>query len=91
MAASPVAENGVSAQQQQDNWAQENNHNMGSRNDADPANGVSSSDKPRGPENPEYPRGSSMDGSVSGSKADTAYREKQVKVLTVSSCLLLVL
>jgi hypothetical protein len=82
MDASPPAENGGPAQPQ-DNWNHADDHTMASRGDADPANGLPpSAENPRGPgNNPDYPRGSSVDGSVSGSKADTAYRDKQVKVL----------
>ena len=82
MDASPIAENGGPAKSQ-DNWNHTDDHTMGPRGDADPANGLPpSAENPRGPgNNPDYPRGSSVDVSVSGSKADTAYRDKQVKVL----------
>jgi len=89
MAASPLAESGGSTQPK-DNWSPADGHTMGPRGDVEPSNGLPpSADNPRGAET-DYPRGSSVDASVSGSKADTAYREKQVKVLKVSSRLLLV-
>jgi hypothetical protein len=91
---SPRAEDGGSMRMQQsDNWPPTDDHTMASRGDVDPLNGVSgSTDGSRAgqsAQNPDYPRSSSVDVSISGSKTDANYREKQVKVLrSLSICCL---
>jgi hypothetical protein len=72
--------------QHEDNWGPSDEQAMTPRGNTEPSNGapLSAGDHRAGqdPENTDYTRGSTADAaSVSGSKADTAYREKQVKVL----------
>jgi hypothetical protein len=85
MAASPTA---LDERQTQDNWGPAGDHEMGPGvGDADPPNESSMDDRRSGPDpgNADYPRGSSVSGvSQSGGK-EASYREKQVKVLSLSS------
>lgn len=84
MAASPVAMDGVPPQE---NWGPSDDQGMGpAGGDTEASNGgpnpvddrLTSDDA----QNSGYPRGSSVgDVSLSGSKNDAGYREKQVKVL----------
>lgn len=79
MAASPTA------MDTQDKWSPadaQGTDTMGPAGSADSVNGAPADGQ--GAENPDFTRGSSVSG---GSKADASFREKQVKVLRVSSCL----
>lgn len=89
MAASVIAPD----EQTPDSWAPQDDQAMGPVGSTEPGNGASlpADDRNAGQdsENRDYPRGSSVgDVSVSGSKGDS-FREKQVKVLSVSSVRLL--
>lgn len=76
---------------QQGNWSPHDEQSMGPGSTNDPPNGASlAADDDRtagqGVDNPEFPRGSSAgDVGVSDSKSDMTFREKQVKVLGLSS------
>lgn len=84
MAASPTA------MDTQDKWGPSDGQGdtMGPSGSADAENGVPlSADAGQSSENPDFTRGSSVGGVSGGSKGDASYREKQVKVLRVSSSL----
>jgi len=73
-----------------DNWPPQGD-SSGPRGDTDALNGVisgSADDSRAGqpPQSKDYPRSSSADLSISGSKADATYREKQIKVLRSLPC-----
>jgi hypothetical protein len=83
MAASPIPIDGVPPQE---NWGPPDDQNMGPTGETEGSNsGPNPADDHLagdGAENSGYPRGSSVgDVSLSGSKNDAGYREKQVKVL----------
>jgi hypothetical protein len=67
--------------QASDNWKPPDDHLMGSRGDAEVSGSADDSRADQAAENADYPRSSSVDVSISGSKAELSYREKQVKVL----------
>lgn len=78
---------------QQDNWGPQDEQHMGPGGGAEPPNGASlppDDDRAlgQGPENPDYPRGSSA-GAVSATEGkEITFREKQIKVLrSLVSCL----
>jgi hypothetical protein len=81
MAASPTV------MDSQDKWspADGQGDTMGPSGGADAENGAP--DAGQGSENPDFTRGSSVGGVSGASKGDASYREKQVKVLRVSSSL----
>jgi len=82
MAASPTAMDS----QDKRGPADDQGDAMGSSADAE--NGAPlSADAGQGSENPDFIRDSSIGGVSGGSKGDASYREKQVKVLRVSSSL----
>jgi hypothetical protein len=84
MAASPTTVDS------QDKWgpADGQGDTMGPSGNADADNGAPlSADAGQGSENPDFTRGSSVGGVSGGSKGDASFREKQVKVLRVSSSL----
>lgn len=83
MAASPTA------MDTQEKWGPpdgQGGDTMGPDGSTDVANGAPN-DAGQGSENPDFTRGSSVGGVSGGSKADASFREKQVKVLRVPSCL----
>ena len=84
MAASP------SAMDSQDKWgpADDQDDTMVPSGNADAENGAPlPADAGQSSENPDFTRDSSVGGVSGGSKGDASYREKQVKVLRVSSSL----
>jgi hypothetical protein len=84
MAASPTV------MDSQDKWGPTDGQGdtMGPSGNADAENGAPLlADAGQGSDNPDFTRGSSVGGVSGGSKGDASFREKQVKVLRVSSSL----